>query len=37
VLLATFLEAPASGPLTLTAGVQAPADCSVSVGPHVGH
>jgi quercetin dioxygenase-like cupin family protein len=36
-LIATFLEVPASGPLTLTAGVQAPTNCSVSVGPHTSH
>jgi quercetin dioxygenase-like cupin family protein len=35
ILAATFLEAPASGPLTLP--VAAPADCQVTVGPHTGH
>jgi quercetin dioxygenase-like cupin family protein len=35
ILAATFLEAPASGPLTLP--VPAPADCQITVGPHTGH
>jgi quercetin dioxygenase-like cupin family protein len=35
ILAATFLEAPASGPLTLP--VPAPADCQTTVGPHTGH
>lgn len=34
VLYATFLEAPASGPLTITEGATEPADCDVRVGTH---
>jgi quercetin dioxygenase-like cupin family protein len=34
VLYATFLEAPASGSPTITAGVTEPADCDVQVGTH---
>lgn len=37
VLYATFFEAPASGPLTITEGVEAPDDCAVEVGGHAGH
>jgi quercetin dioxygenase-like cupin family protein len=37
ILAATFLEAPASGPLTVTSGVVAPANCQITVGPHTGH
>lgn len=37
VLYATFYEAPAQGPLTLTDGVQPPTDCEVEVGAHSGH
>jgi quercetin dioxygenase-like cupin family protein len=37
ILAATFLEAPASGPLTVTSGVVAPADCQVTVGSHAAH
>ena len=37
VLYATFFEAPASGPLTITDGVEAPDDCAVEVGDHAGH
>ena len=37
VLYATFFEAPASGPLTITEGVEAPEDCAVEVGDHAGH
>lgn len=34
VLYATFLEAPATGPLTITEGVNEPTDCDVQVGTH---
>ena len=34
VVYATFFEAPAAGPLTITEGVVAPADCDVQVGQH---
>lgn len=34
VLYATFLDAPAAGPLTVTEGVVEPADCQVEVGAH---
>jgi quercetin dioxygenase-like cupin family protein len=37
ILAATFLEAPASGPLTVTSGVVAPVNCQITVGPHTGH
>jgi quercetin dioxygenase-like cupin family protein len=37
ILAATFLEAPASGPLTVTSGVVAPADCQITVGSHTAH
>jgi hypothetical protein len=37
ILAATFFEAPATGPLTVTSGVVAPANCRVAVGPHTGH
>jgi quercetin dioxygenase-like cupin family protein len=37
VLAATFLEAPASGPLTVTGGVVAPANCQITVGHHTAH
>lgn len=35
VLMATFLEAPAEGPLTITEGIEAPAGCDIEVGTHV--
>lgn len=34
VLVATFFEAPAAGPLTITEGVAVPADCDVQAGVH---
>ncbi len=34
VLLATFFEVPAEGPLTITEGVVPPDDCNVEVGSH---
>ena len=34
VFIATFFEVPAEGPLTITDGVDAPADCDVEVGVH---
>jgi quercetin dioxygenase-like cupin family protein len=37
ILAATFYEAPASGPLTVTSGVVVPTDCEITVGPHTGH
>jgi hypothetical protein len=37
VLYATFFEAPASGPLTITEGVEVPDDCAVEAGAHAGH
>ena len=37
VLYATFFEAPASGPLTITEGIEAPDDCAVEAGDHAGH
>lgn len=36
VLIATFFEVPEEGPLTITEGISAPADCDVEVGQH-GH
>lgn len=36
VLIATFFEVPEEGPLTITEGVSAPADCDIEVGQH-GH
>ena len=30
VLYATFLQAPATGPLTITEGITAPADCQIA-------
>lgn len=35
ILMATFLEAPAEGPLTITEGIEAPADCDIAVGSHL--
>jgi hypothetical protein len=37
VLYATFFESPAAGPLTVTAGIGAPAGCHVEVGVHPTH
>jgi hypothetical protein len=37
VVMATFFEVPAQGPLTITEGVQAPADCDITVGDHGSH
>ncbi|MPZ73842.1 MAG: cupin domain-containing protein [Nitriliruptorales bacterium] len=37
VVFATFFEVPATGPLTITAGVEEPADCQVEVGAHGSH
>lgn len=37
VLYATFYEAPAQGPLTITDGVVPPADCELQVGHHDHH
>lgn len=37
VLLATFFEAPETGPLTITEGVEPPADCPIEVGAHGAH
>ena len=34
VLVATFFEVPASGPLTITEGVTPPEDCHIEVGSH---
>lgn len=34
VVVATFFEVPASGPLTITEGVEAPADCPIAAGAH---
>jgi hypothetical protein len=34
VVIATFFEVPAEGPLTLTEGVQPPDDCQIEVGTH---
>ncbi len=34
VLLATFFEVPAEGPLTITEGVVPPDDCNVEMGSH---
>jgi quercetin dioxygenase-like cupin family protein len=32
VLVATFFDAPAAGPLTITEGIEPPADCQIVVG-----
>jgi quercetin dioxygenase-like cupin family protein len=32
ILVATFFEVPAAGPLTITEGIEAPADCQIVVG-----
>ncbi len=37
ILIATFLDAPPEGPLTVTAGIQAPEDCQVPVGDAAAH
>lgn len=37
VLMATFFEVPAEGPLTITEGITVPADCDVAVGVHGDH
>jgi quercetin dioxygenase-like cupin family protein len=37
ILLATFFEVPQAGPLTITEGVEAPADCHIEVGTHGSH
>lgn len=34
VVIATFFEAPAEGPLTITEGVPQPDDCEIPVGAH---
>lgn len=34
VVYATFFEVPDGGPLTITEGVQAPADCAIETGAH---
>jgi quercetin dioxygenase-like cupin family protein len=34
VVIATFLDAPAEGPLTVTEGVEAPEGCDIEVGEH---
>lgn len=36
-LIATFYEAPAEGPLTITDGVEEPTDCDLEVGDHASH
>ncbi|TDD70661.1 cupin domain-containing protein [Jiangella aurantiaca] len=37
VVVATFFDVPAEGPLTITEGVAAPADCEVEAGAHGSH
>ena len=37
VLYATFFDVPATGPLTITEGVEEPDDCSIEVGSHASH
>lgn len=34
VLIATFFEVPAEGPLTITEGIEIPTECNVEVGQH---
>jgi hypothetical protein len=34
IVMATFFEAPESGPLTITEGVEAPENCDIEVGSH---
>jgi quercetin dioxygenase-like cupin family protein len=34
VVIATFLDAPDQGPLTITDGIEAPEDCDIEVGEH---
>ena len=35
IFFATFFEAPADGPLTITEGIETPTDCDVEVGSHL--
>lgn len=37
ILVATFLDAPPEGPLTVTTGIEAPEDCHIPVGDAAAH